>query len=521
MERFVTVWCADWPVAAAGVVDRPAMVLRANRVIARSPAAASAGVAIGQRRRDAQRACPEAELVPHDPDRDARAFEAVVRTVGAYAPRVEVIEAGWLSLGARGPSRYFGGDECLARRLLDDVRAETAVSVGVAIADGRFAAGVAARSAVGRDPLVVPAGASPRFLARRPIAWLREMDEADAELVGLFARLGLGRLGDLAQLSVGDVLARFGPVGARAHRLAAGLDPRPPGGAEPPPERRVERAFDDPVIDVVPLVFVAKQLADQIVAELAVEGRVCTQLVVSAETDHGERSERVWYRPSGFAAAAMVERVRWQLDGWWRHGDLTAGVVQLALAAVEVRGDDGDQLGFWGGRTDADDRALRAITRLAGIAGDDAVLVPVWRGGRMPEERFAWVPASTTDLTDPDDTAERVRPRLDEPWPGSLPTPSPAVVLVRRRAAVLTDANGTPVSVSGRGELSAAPVRLRIEEGAELEVLAWAGPWPVEERWWDPARRRRVARCQVVTADGVARLVLAEDRRWWVAATYD
>ena len=174
-------------------------------------------------------------------------------------------------------------------------------------------------------PIVVAPGATPRFLAGGPIAWLRELDEIDAELVGLFARLGLARLGDLAALDAGAVLARFGPPGSRAHRLASGLDPRPPGGAEPPPLHRAVRVFDDPVIDTIPLVFVAKQLADEVTTTLAAEGRVCTRLVVTAETDHGERIERVWYRPSGFPAVAMVERVRWQLDSWQRDGDLTAG----------------------------------------------------------------------------------------------------------------------------------------------------------------------------------------------------
>ena len=52
------------------------------------------------------------------------------------------------------------------------------------------------------------------------------------------------------------------------------------------------------------------------------------------------------------------------------------------------------------------------------------------------------------------------------------------------------------------------------------EVVGWAGPWPLDERWWDPRRHRRLARLQVVTADGAAHLVLAEHRSWWVAATY-
>jgi protein ImuB len=542
-RRMVTVWCPDWPVVAAGADGgAPAVVLHANRVVARSPAAAAEGVTIGQRRRLAQQCCPDAALLDHDPDRDARAFEPVVRAIGRFAPRLEVVEPGWLCLAARGPSRYFGGDEALAARLAEAVHGEAgalATGLGVGIADGRFAAAVAARRA-GRAPMVVAPGGTPVFLAPLPVAWLHVVGEVDPELVGLFARLGLARLGDLAALAEGDVLARFGPVGRQAHRLATGLDDRPAGGAEPPPERRVEQSFDDPVVQLDPLVFTGKHLADRLVAGLAAEGRVCTRLVVTAETEHGERTERAWYRAAGMSAPAMVERVRWQLDAWMSSGELTAGVVLLRLAPDEVRGDDGDQVRLWGGPSAADERAARAVARLAGMVGDQGVLVPAWRGGRLPGDRYGWVPASTTDLTDADDTAERLRPRpLDGPvaaggghggagsatgragpWPGSLPAPAPAVVPPDARTAELLDAAGRAIAVSGRGELSAPPSTLAIAGRSPLAVTGWAGPWPLDERWWDPRRHRRLARLQVVTADGAAHLVLAEHRSWWIAATY-
>jgi protein ImuB len=537
----VTVWCPDWPVVAAGVAAGvPAVVLHANRVVARSPAAAAEGVVIGQRRRQAQQLCPDVALLDHDPDRDARAFEPVVRAIGRFAPRLEVVEPGWLCLGARGPSRYFGGDERLAAQLVEAVRREAGAAVersgiGVGVADGRVAAAVAARRA-GRAPIVVPPDASPDFLAPLPVAWLHHVGEVDPELVGLFARMGLARLGDLAALPAGDVLARFGPPGRHAHRLAGGLDERPPGGAEPPPERHLEHAFDDPVVQLEPLVFVAKHLADELVATLVAEGRVCTRLGVTAETEHGERTERAWYRAAGLSAPAMVERVRWQLDAWMTSGDVSAGVVLLRLGPDEVRGDDGEQVRLWGGPSAADERATRAVARLAGMVGDQGVLVPAWRGGRLPGDRYGWVPASTTDLADPDDTAERLRPLPREggnsgdgggvpgragPWPGSLPAPSPAVVPAERQRAELLDAAGGAVTVSGRGELSADPALLAVAARPPLAVTAWAGPWPLDERWWEPARHRRLARLQVVTADGRAHLVLAEHQAWWVAATYD
>jgi protein ImuB len=507
----VTVWCPDWPVVAAGIPGNvPAVVLHANHVVARSPAAAAEGVAIGQRRRDAQRLCPEVLLLDHEPDRDARAFEPILRAVGELAPRLEVVEPGWLCLAARGPSRYFGGDETLAQRLEEVTRSQ------VGIADGRFASGIAARMAA-QAPVVVAPGGTRRFTAPLPVAWLQHLGEATPDLVRLLGRLGLVRLGDLAALTPGDVLARFGTPGRHAHRLASGLDGRLVDGDAPPPQRGIEQTFEDPVTQLTPVLFTAKHLAGLLADDLAANGQVCTRLVVTLETDHGERTERAWYRAAGMSMLAMVDRVRWQLAAWTTAGDLTAGVVMVRLAPDEVRQDDGEQLGLWGGRSDADERALRAITRLSGMVGEEAVLVPAWQGGRLPGDRYRWVPATATDLTD----TTRLRPPTGEgPWPGSLPAPSPSIVLPEPLPAQLIGADGQPVQVTGRGELSAHPVTVAIATGRPVEIVAWAGPWPLDEHWWDPVATRRAARLQVVTAAGDAHLLLAEHRAWWCTATY-
>jgi protein ImuB len=65
-------------------------------------------------------------------------------------------------------------------------------------------------------------------------------------------------------------------------------------------------------------------------------------------------------------------------------------------------------------------------------------------------------------------------------------------------------------------------------------VLGWAGPWPVEERWWDPDGGRRRARLQVTIrttsnddtdagqdTDRTGLLLACENSRWHVEGIYD
>ena len=51
-------------------------------------------------------------------------------------------------------------------------------------------------------------------------------------------------------------------------------------------------------------------------------------------------------------------------------------------------------------------------------------------------------------------------------------------------------------------------------------LTGWAGPWPVEERWWDGARSRRSARFQLLTEAGRLVLAAVERQRWSIVAEY-
>jgi protein ImuB len=97
---------------------------------------------------------------------------------------------------------------------------------------------------------------------------------------------------------------------------------------------------------------------------------------------------------------------------------------------------------------------------------------------------------------------------------------APGVVYPAARTAEVTDDDGRLVTVTGRCVLSAVPAWLAIEREPARRVAAWAGPWPLSERWWDPAAARRRARFQLATDDGRAWLAVVQDGRWLIEAGY-
>jgi protein ImuB len=523
MSRTVVVWWDDWPVVVAGRAADSVIVVSNNRVVAVSAAARADGVRVGHRRREAQGHCPSADVLPLDDGDDARAFETVVAAVEQLCPRVEVVRPGVLAFASRGPSRYFGGDAALVAQIrnvvCDAVRTslglEAGVGPGVAVADGNFAASLAARAALSaRDRvLVVPPGKSAEFLAPMPVSAI-----GDPAIADVARRLGLRTLGAFAALDASDVLGRFGAAGIDAHRRANGLEVRSLAPREPPPELSVEVTFDPPADNVDRVAFAARAVSAELAEGLRARGLVATALVIEVETDHGEKRERRWRSEGALDARSVAERVRWQAEGWLTDvatkvdDDVpTAGITLLRLSPDEVHEHEGAAQSLWGGSPEAVERINRAVARVQGLLGPEAATTAVIVGGRGPAEQVrmvCWGDARAVDES-----------RANAPWPGRMPAPAPALVPDDPVPLDVLDAGGSVVRVNGRAEMSAPPVTIVGPHGVD-RVTGWAGPWPAEERWWDAAGARRRARLQVRCASGAAHLCIVERGRWWLEASY-
>jgi protein ImuB len=504
-KRQLVIWCPDWPVVAAATqlglsLQLPLAVFDRGEVFACSAMARVEGVCRGMRRRDASARCPELTVLERNTASEIRTFEDVLSAIEEISAGVAPIRPGLCAL--RVPSRFYGGEKEAAAVVAEHLVAAGVWDFRIGIADGIFAAEHAARRAASQDCWIIAHGGSAVFLAALPIGVLE-----NAELVTLLRRLGIRSLGDFAALAARDVLTRFGREGALFHRLARGLDNQPVVSRRPPLDMNQQVSFTPALETVEPIVFSTRQTAERLVAELAHHGLVCTEVRIEVVTEGGWTGSRVWAHSRWFAASDLIDRIYWQLQG----DPAPEPVCELRLLpeSVESLADHGE--GLWGSALN--EHVERGIARLQGMLGPEEVLAPCLQGGRNPRDRQLLSP-----------WGERRPPQRNPqlPWPGTIPPPAPARIFSTPVPTVVLSEDRRPVKVTNRGLMTAAPAFVSIGEEAELmPVDAWAGPWPVDELWWDPAQARQVARFQVTGVDGSAWLLIVENDQWWTEARYD
>ncbi len=550
-RRLAVLRCLDWSaVVAAKNSTTPCAVVHAQRVISRTPAAMRYGVQVGMRRRHAQALCPDIEIVAHQPSRDRTAFDKVVRIVNELVPLIEVSEPGLIVFAARGPSRYMGGDGPMASKIVQALKTSVADGrlaaslIGVGVADSRLAAQIAAHaSAVASStanlfaPYVVEPDKTSEWLAPQSVRVLSEFANINRETISLLERLGLNTLHDVCALSESVLAGRFGELGVELHRLARGDEQYPLAVVPHPPEHLCIEKFDEPVSDQQIVINSVQKIASAFTEHYSAHGSVCVRIIIVFESEAGNRSERLWYRPQGLTTSAIIESAKWQLEAWLSsdlasdfsgghesHALENYGLVRVQLIADEVRTDTARQLRLWGGSTQTDEIATQAIGRLSELLGSSAVQVAKWQGGRDLLDSYELVSATHSQTIDSASSSDQM---TTQKWRGALPNPSPSVVYAEPIQVQINDQFGKLLSVNARHELSSSPVVVVIGS-TRYKVNSWAGPWPVEERWWDSTRSRRLVRlqlvCEKITSDNasqiLAMLAILEHGEWTVSAIY-
>lgn len=500
--RVMAVWFPDWPTHAASAM----VVAQHHRVKACNAQARAKGIKRGMRVREAQALFPALTLAEWDEDRDAREFEVVVLEMESIAPSVEVLRPGLVVVDAGAAGRFYGSED-KAVQLLADAAAVQGVDCMIGVADEIPTAIIAARQGAAVSPQ-----ASKTFLREQPLGVLQEEEAlgCDPETLDALSMLGIRTLGELADVPPSAVVTRFGWAGMRCQRIAQGREGRKVAPELPVADLRVSLTPEETITRVDEAAFLARMLAAKLHEKLKSAGVACQRLKVVAEADVS--IERIWRTREPLTEEATADRVRWQLDGWLSARQIP-GIVTLALEPLEVSAPDAGA-GLWGASDERAEQARRVVARVQSLLGTDAVLQPRLAGGRGPAERVELVPYGEDAPPE----------RAPGPWLGALPSPLPTRAASHPAAKLqLLDAHSHPIHVTADAILSETPAWL-LRGKKRWEVLAWAGPWPVDERWWDPDEARKYARLQLVVQNNSAPqafLVLWLAGQWRLEASWD
>ena len=503
---------------------------------------------MGLRRREAEGRCADLVVVDADLAAEARTFEAVARAMEPITPGVVLERPGVLTFPTRGPSRYFGGDDALSHAVLDAVASTGVTSARAGVADGSFAARLAARTARPAGARIVAPDGSPgvpRALAGRrraastgwSAAWPdgREAERSrPVRLVSLLVRLGLPTLGDFAALPA--------LVGARA--LRADGSARAPARARArrarrPHPRRRRPTWSRPASSTRPptrvdeAAFAAKGLADRLLARLEALGLACTQVVVEAETEHGEHLAPL-LAPRGRAHPGCARRracagsstagSRRERERRRSTRRLSGGLTLVRLAPDRVVPAAARQLGFWGG----DAACARPRRPRAGPPPGDAR--PRRRGHRGRRRGSRAVGACALGAVGRASRRPRAAGAEVPAWPGAIPVRRRHVCMHRRSRPSCSTPTARPsrCRAAARRRLRRRACAATCSPTAVAPSTAWAGPWAPRPalvgprdptagarsgRWWSGdtvthQRRRASWRSRAVRATVEARLRL-------------
>jgi len=347
----------------------------------------------------AHRLVPEATFIDPDPEADRGAAEAAFEALGAFSPSLagsadpRSVSFGLFEVGIDGLGPLWGPEPVLAERLVDAVaRTLPGEPPRVGVAGTHFAATIAAMAAEPRVPLIVPPGDDATFLADRPSGLLT----TDPDIRARLTRFGLRRIGQVAELPMSALIARFGEEGGRLHVRARGQETEPFRSRRATKRLALALPIEPPVEDLEPLRFVLHRLVAGLTGQLTARGLAADRAILALELDlafaptgTSSRIEVEQRFPEPTADAEAVERL---LFARLEREPPPAAVQRLDL---ELRGTTpaaGQQLPLFVPKAARTARLDWQLARLALTYGEDRVRRVAITDPEtpLPEDRWTW-----------------------------------------------------------------------------------------------------------------------------------
>ena len=467
-------------VRACGRICKPAVLLadklERGRVIDLSGQAKQCGARAGMTVLQAQAAASDVTILLHDALRSAQLWEDALDALDAVSPLVDDSGEGlaylWMQGIAGPPERWMQS----AREALCGFDLPFRAGIG----ENKFTARAAALVA---DGMVCAPGAERAMLAPLGLDVL----DLEPEIMARLQLLGIHTLGDLAKLPHGPFVRRFGSRASGWHRRAQGVDSTP--FLPRPHHLQIEArlAGEGAAESEEQVYFALRMLVSRVYDDLARLGKRAGMLLLRLECENADVHELEIRIAQPTADPSMLfDLSRAKIEGRVFESPITG----LWLQATQLE-DGGTPTTLFAG-SDPDPTVVElAIARLEAALSNmpsRARMVPAHRmESQFAYERFAGMPA-------PLPPGVSAMPTMDVP---------PQLRLLQVGEIDVRMLKNAPAFVGSPPQA----------------VLDYAGPWRVDETWFEKA----VARDEydVLLEDGTLYRIFRQGERWYVRGSYD
>ncbi|MDB5792229.1 MAG: polymerase [Massilia sp.] len=385
-------------------------MLEQERVLAASPVARAAGVAIGMRRGGVLMLMPEARIVERSLEREAQALHAVAMALLQYTPQVAQAEESTLLIDIGASLRLFGGIRALCRRVRASLRA-LGFSGFLSCAPTARGSWMLARRRAGR---VLTVAALTRRLDRLPAT----LPPPARPFATWFEGIGCFDLAALRRLPRPGLQRRCGRALLDMLDAAYGMAPELFEWIEAPTTFHAKIELFDRIENAAECLMGAEMLVQQLTGWLCARQLAVERITLLLEHERGRVA-----RPPTSVEIALGEPT-WRDEHLVRllrerlaQVVLEAPVIGLALDAAQLQPMAPPSESLFPEPGGSEEDRVRMLELLVARLGPDNVLQALPQADYRPEVANAWVPVQQK-------VREAVRSAQMPPDVQSLPRPT-------------------------------------------------------------------------------------------------
>jgi DNA polymerase-4 len=305
-------------------------------------------------------ACPDAVVIKPDMEKYVRVGREVRAMMLELTPLVEPLSIDEAFLDLTGTERLHRALPAMAlARFARRVETELGISVSVGLAPNKFLAKIASDLDKPRGFSVIGEAGKRAFLAPRPVTAIWGIG------AGFARRLsddGLRTVGDIQAADPADLARRYGAMGLRMARLAAGDDDRT---VDPSHRRKsvgAETTFDVDIVDHAALRPILRRLAEKVAARLKADHIAGSTVTLKLKTADFRVQTRARRLPDPTQLADRIFQTADDLLSRESQGPRyrLAGV-QVSELGPDTRADPGDLVDRRSAKVAAAERAMDTV----------------------------------------------------------------------------------------------------------------------------------------------------------------